>query len=144
MTDEDNIKELFPNLKKKGAGLQMTSPIDPFYNCIAWAADRTDQVWWPEGGYWPPGAPRTNTISSFLAAFKTLGYSECDNSELEAGFDKIALYAKRGEPTHMAKQLPSGDWTSKLGRLNDISHSGVPGVSGTAYGTVVTFLSRKQ
>jgi hypothetical protein len=56
-------------------------------------------------------------MSAFIQAYKSLGYELCDNSELEAGFEKIAIYATSdGEPTHAARQLSVGLWTSKLGR----------------------------
>jgi|GEM_PF-3681614 len=56
-----------------------------------------------------------------MQAFATLGYEVCDNVELEPGFEKIALYAGAdGIPTHAARQLQAGPWTSKLGRMEDI------------------------
>jgi hypothetical protein len=41
-------------------------------------------------------------------------------------------------PTHAALQLESGDWTSKLGDFEDISHSTIEAVSGPVYGRVRT------
>lgn len=35
----------FPNLRKEG--YRKTSEADPDYNCIAHAAGRSDQNWWP-------------------------------------------------------------------------------------------------
>src|SRR5437868_7281585 len=80
-----------------------TNPATWTYNCIAWAAGRTDAWWWPEAGrFWPTGAPREETLGSFLAAFAVIGYSPCDSAELEAGFEKVALYALGTRPTHAA------------------------------------------
>ncbi len=37
--------------------------------------------------------------------------------------EKLALYAdSMGDVTHVARQLPNGNWTSKLGALEDIEH----------------------
>ena len=47
-------ESLFPDLAR--TGYQVTSPPDPVYNCIAWAAGRTDEWWWPDVGgfeFWP-------------------------------------------------------------------------------------------
>src|SRR6266566_3667632 len=38
----------------------------------------------------------------------------------------LAVYADETDtPTHMARQLPTGYWTSKLGELEDIQHVGL-------------------
>ncbi|MCY7407984.1 MAG: hypothetical protein LH631_11575, partial [Alkalinema sp. CAN_BIN05] len=42
-------------------------------------------------------------------------------------------------PQHVARQLPNGLWTSKLGRLEDIEHE-LDGLSGDLYGTVQKFM----
>ena len=48
---------------------------------------------------------------------------KCDGQDLETDFDKIAVFANdQGIPTHAARQLPSGRWSSKLGELEDIEH----------------------
>src|SRR5262249_11353698 len=53
---------------------RITSPASPRYNCIAWAAGRTDAWWWPTAGWeWPSDAPREVSLPAFLAAFVTLG-----------------------------------------------------------------------
>jgi hypothetical protein len=48
----------------------------------------------------------------------------------------------QGIPTHMARQLPSGGWTSKLGEAWDIEHQTVQGVEGTSYGRVGQYLKK--
>jgi hypothetical protein len=37
---------------------------------------------------------------------------------------------------HLAKQLDSGGWTSKLGKDEDIWHDNLEALEGPAYGTV--------
>jgi hypothetical protein len=133
---------LFPDLVS--TGYQVTSPPDPVYNCIAWAAGRTTEWWWPDRGrfeYWPPGAARDETVAAFVAAFATLGYVCCADGALEPGWEKVAIYATVAGPTHMARQLPNGRWTSKLGPDDDIEHS-LEGLVSPVYGAVVPFLRR--
>jgi hypothetical protein len=140
----NSIDDLFPGLLR--TGYQVTSPQDDVYNCIAWAAGATDRWWWPFGDpqrtYWPEGVPRLETPEAFRAAVATLGYAVCDHTEAEPGFEKVALFADaQGCPTHAARQLPGGRWTSKLGKLEDIEHA-LDGLAGAEYGSVVLVLKR--
>ena len=78
-----------------------------------------------------------------MEAFQILGYEPCDDGTLEDGYQKVVLYADRsGIPTHAARQLENGRWTSKLGRLEDIEHDTVEDVSGPVYGQPVQFMRR--
>jgi hypothetical protein len=136
-----------PNLKR--SGYKLTSPSLPWYNCIAWAAADEGRWWWPISGnapgplYWPQGAPKQLTLDSFVKAFETLGYSLCADGSLEPGFEKVAIYAQNtGQPTHAARQLKSGEWTSKLGMGYDIVHPTLAAVEGGIYGTAQRFLRR--
>jgi hypothetical protein len=122
-----------------------TSPASWSYNCIAWAAGATDKWWWPTPGrYWPHDAPFEETIAAFLAVFASLGYSPGATPECEADIEKIALYAVGETPTHAARQLPTGMWTSKLGPSDDIEHATPEAVGGGVYGEVVAILGRKR
>lgn len=119
------------------------------YNCLAWAAGEDFRNWWPDPtnvGYWPEGVPREETIPAFVSAYETRGFRLCVGGELEPGFEKIAIYGKNNGgvvvPTHAALQLPSGEWTSKLGRFEDIIHSHENDVNGPTYGTVRYYMSR--
>lgn len=88
-------------------------------------------------------APRAVTLEAFIRAFRSRGYEVCENGELEPAIEKVAIYALHGEPTHAARQLPSGMWTSKLGRNIDIVHEMPVGVEdGGDYGRVVQFMQR--
>jgi hypothetical protein len=137
-----------PNLNRQNHAV--TSPTTRSYNCIAWAAGSDGRWWWPDPAnmyYWPPNVPREVTIEAFIRAFQSIGYDECADAVLEEGFEKIALYARRMpwgdfEPTHAARQFPDGKWTSKLGPLEDITHTAEADVSGPFYGTSVKFLRR--
>ncbi len=120
-----------------------TSPPSPDYNCVAWAAGITDAWWWPSPGrFWPPGVPREETLAAFVAAFATLGYTPCPDSASEPGIEKVALYLQDQIPTHAARQLPSGAWSSKLGMHVDIEHTTLDVIAGGIYGNPALILGR--
>lgn len=103
------------------------------YNCIAWAAGVKHDWWWPVGvdSYWPDDAPRELTVAAFEAVFAKKGYQRAQNFDLEAGFEKVALYVDANDvPLHMARQLGDGSWTSKCGPLWDITHYSLNDVCG--------------
>lgn len=136
----NEIEAAFPRLR--GGNYQVTSPREDAYNCVAWAAGHTSQWWWPDDprGHWPNDILRTETLEAFRDAFATLGYVVGTDEGLEPDFEKIALFADdQGVPSHVARQLPSGRWTSKLGLLEDIEHA-LHDLEGTAYGSVVLVL----
>ena len=135
------IEQAFPNLI--ACGYKITSPRTTHYNCVAWAANNETKWWWPDPlniGYWPAGAPREVSLDAFVTAFEMMGYSKCGNRDFEEGYEKIALFTNPSDvPTHAARQLPSGKWTSKLGRLEDIEHE-LDGVAGATYGKISIIL----
>lgn len=136
------LEAVFPNLQ--GSSYGITSPATPDYNCIAWAAGDTARWWWPNPlfSYWPQGAPLEETLAAFVQAFATLGFIPCDDDTVESGFEKIAIYVNsQGKPTHAARQLPNGRWSSKLGKQVDIEHSLV-GLTNSEYGSVARILKR--
>ena len=139
------IQELFPRLST--TAFEITSARDTRYNCIAWAAGDTQRWWWPgeaQFSFWPAGVERVESITSFVEAFATLGYALSPSGVHNPDFEKVAIFASSdGIPTHMARQLPKGSWTSKLGTLEDITHVDVSGVAGADYGEVVAFLQRR-
>ena len=108
-----------------GSDYRITSPRTDVYNCIAWVLGVDDQWWAPgEPGvlYWPESLPRDERVSTFLALFGSQGFEPCDDGEIEGGFEKIALFAEGETFTHVALQLETGRWTSKLGENCDIEH----------------------
>lgn len=128
--DED-----FPRLTPENH--RVTSPAMIDYNCIAWAAGDTES-WWEPGVYWPIESPPDEYgIGILEAAFKSLGFEACDGAESDPGFEKVAIYGNNLFYTHAARQLPTGKWTSKLGKLEDIEHETPDVVAGGVYGEVV-------
>ena len=139
------LEESFPRLV--GGGYRITSPKDKKYNCIAYAACDTERWWWPvpptvEEVFWPTGVAPEETLSAFRDAFTSLGYAVCSGTDLELGFEKIALFAnEQSVPLHAARQRPEGSWTSKLGELEDIDHN-LRDLEGEQYGAVALVMKR--
>lgn len=153
---EKRIKQAFENLKD--GEFEITSPFDAKYNCIAHAAGDDSKWWWAidkniagNDVFWFNNIPSQAILENFILAFGKLGYEPCENSEFEETFEKIAIYvstkdeihAPKGTPTHMARQLSNGKWTSKLGQDVDISHDTLQSIEGTIYGEVKQILKRQ-
>lgn len=143
-TEEPRLKRLasrFPNLAT--SHVRLTSPDDHGYNCLAWAADETVRCWHPAsfGGMFWPGGPAEDTVEEWIRAYATLGYRVSDSAALESGSEKLAIYADGELPLHVARQLPNGYWTSKLGPREDVEHE-LDGLVGSEYGRVVAILAR--
>ncbi len=145
-----SINADFPNASP--LGYLITSEWDDFYNCIAHALCDNNHWWWP-GSHWSSEVECEETLSAFIKMFKTVaGYEEWaqENGNLEAGYEKIAIYADAdGKPTHAARQLNDGSWTSKIGQNVDISHPSVQVLEDSAckkslYGNVVKYLRRPK
>lgn len=135
----------FPRLAS--GRVAVTSPPSGVYNCIAWAAGDEQSWWWPdilETSYWPPGIPRLETLEAFERAYATLGYQPCADGSFETGWSRVAVYAGTdGTPTHAARQLPDGTWTSKLGGLEDIMHERLDQLDGVLFGAAARFFKRR-
>jgi hypothetical protein len=133
----------FPNSKIDP--FLLTSPQTTVYNCIAWAYGVIDRWFWPDSSgiyYWPNTVPRVENTDAFIKLFESIGYSVCDNGDLEDGFQKVAIYAdNNGKPTHAARQLKNGLWTSKLGQSYDVTHT-IYSMSDGQYGNVAVFMKR--
>lgn len=155
---------VFPQLRRDE--YSKTSCEDTHYNCIAHAACKDDNWWWPvegavEGVYWPVGVDPKETIEAFILAYETVGYEvfPTQSRELEAGLEKIAIYEApdpddngKIKPSHAARQLPDGSWTSKLGDWEDIEHRTLEALEtgddeahqGLGYGKVAVIMQRPR
>jgi hypothetical protein len=134
------IGDQFPRLNEENH--RETSPPDVQYICIAWCAGDTGR-WWQPGSYWPTETSKDDCgIATLIEAFRELGYQEGADDNLESGFEKVALYGSGLFYTHAARQLPSGKWTSKLGKSEDIEHDSPDDVAGGVYGAVVEIMKR--
>jgi hypothetical protein len=147
---------VFPKLRR--GDYRVTSDEDESYNCIAHAAGKDDNWWWPvdadvEGVHWPDGVELKEAIEAFIRAYETEGYIVCEGRDLEVGVEKIAIYVDvDGIPTHAARQLADGSWTSKLGGWEDIQHQTLEaleadddeGRQGLGYGKVAVIMRRPR
>jgi hypothetical protein len=126
------LKELcgiFPKLL--GTSETITSEIDGNYNCVSWAIKDKSRWWEPFGiiipssrppYYWHDDLPINKNPQTIISFFAKYGFCLTENSEFEEHFEKIAIYIHEGKYSHVARQLPNGRWTSKLGGLEDIEH----------------------
>jgi hypothetical protein len=137
----------FPNLLLHPENYEVKSLETEDYNCAAWAVDVTDLGrWWPHPDdptyYWPAGARRDDTLQAFIEGYAKFRYTVCASPDYEVGFEKIVVYADGDEPRHIARQLPNGRWSSKLGDWEDIEHLSLDDVSSDDYGRPSLFLRR--
>lgn len=137
------LEKVFPGLR--AASYEVTSPPDPRYNCIAWAAG-DQSLWWEpirQPRYtWPAGIPFEFTVSALAESYIAKGFAECESEVHEPGFEKVALFADEvGNLKHAARQVASGQWTSKLGQNVDIEHA-LRSLEGEKYGCVELILKR--
>jgi hypothetical protein len=121
-----SIESAFPKIRKEGYKITSKESVD--YNCFAWAVGDTAQWWSPDsnnGYFWPNDVPKKLELRSFIKLYELHGgFSPCSSPKPEKGVEKIVIYANdSGEPTHVARQMESGKWTSKLGDWEDIEHT---------------------
>ena len=90
---------------------------------------------------WDP-SQTAGFLEIFMEAFETLGYESCSDGCHEPEYEKVAIYADKGSVKHAARQMPSGEWTSKMGRSVDIVHARPEDVEGPTYGVAMQFLKR--
>jgi len=152
----EDLEAILPNFAEDGC--EVTSDESSNYNCFAWAADDLNNWWQPpdprldlfdpiQTRFWPVSpAPREVTVESVIGAYASYGYALCDMGDLEPGIEKLAIYVHEvtGLPTHVARQLDSGRWTSKIGVLEDIEHDTLLGVASPLYGQATQFLKRPR
>jgi hypothetical protein len=134
------LQHYFPGLSCKICSLDTDR-----FNCISWAVEDYQRVWWPDIYYlyyWPPNIPRQVRLDAFIMAFETVGYKKCPDGNYEPGFIKIAIFADdNGIPTHAARQLTTGQWTSKCGVLEDIEHDLIA-LCGQYYGQINCYMKK--
>jgi hypothetical protein len=149
MRDCSWVPNVFENISPQD--FDCKSDRDIKYNCIAWAVGKTNKFWWPldEPPYWwPDGLPKAlldeETVAHFVEAFATEGYRPCRNGRVSRRYEKIVLFvASDGKPTHAARLLPTGVWTSKLGEDEDIEHKTLECIEGNLYGRAKLFFKKK-
>ena len=140
-----HLERIFPDLL--AAGYETHSHQSMLYNCIAYAAGDTDNIWSPDF-YWPDGAWPDVEYPCLVDAYEMIGFEICSGAAPEAGYEKVALYAKDDQRlrtliwTHAARLRPDGWWESKLGLLEDILHRTPDALFGADYGRVRDYMRR--
>jgi len=122
---------------------RVTSDATAEYNCVSWAVQHQRQAIWPDEEEqlgWPQVLPREETIAAFQRFFEMAGFSVSGTGLVEAGQEKIAIYVKDGKVKHTARQLPTGEWTSKMGGGPDGSHPADE--FGDMFGGIALFMTR--
>jgi hypothetical protein len=142
-----HLESLYPELKQQD--YEVTSPKDKVYNCVAWAVERDTKRWWEPSGepfdHWPDEVAYDHAFENYVKVFERRGYSKCDDSSLEAGYEKVAIYKHQdGWFTHVAHQLENGKWTSKLGPDEDIEHLTPNSLESADNGRVEVILKKKR
>src|SRR4051812_47817018 len=108
------IEGWFPLLAQ--AGYRIKSETNARYNCLAWAAEKTNKWWEAADGdtfYWPPGVPDDGSAVAAVKLYESLGYVRDDagSTVREVGVEKVAIYYDDDGYTHAALQLDNGKWT---------------------------------
>jgi hypothetical protein len=132
INEPDAFYKAFPHLTE--ANHKPTSHATPhptrvdkpfvMYNCFAFAVNDRTKFWWPGGdGYWPHD-PSDDTVEELVAVLKQHGYEPCPDGTHVPGVQKVAIFAKGGDPVHVAVQPSSrnGIWKSKMGYNIDMEH----------------------
>lgn len=84
------------------------------------------------------------SLEAYKEAFRRIGFEECSDGSFEDGYEKIALFVNRaGTPTHAARQIDEGKWSSKLGKSFDIAHE-LRALTGSEYGSIAVFMKRPK
>lgn len=149
---KEQILKTFPKLNSDKK-FKITSKRDTKYNCIAWAAIYDDRNLWPPGGVdldgvifvWPEELPIDESLDTFIKLYNKFHFEHCESPDYEEGYRKIAIYwvPEENRCTHAARQRTNGEWTSKLGREQDIAHSDPYSIENETYGVVGAIMRKK-
>lgn len=96
--------------------------------------------------FWPPNVRQDNTADAWEQVFLNQGYERTENREVEAGFEKVAIYVSLDDMLASHVAISDGyTWLSKLGMGQDIAHSSLDlpeGDQRDEYGIVDRILKR--
>jgi hypothetical protein len=84
-------------------------------------------------------------LATIIKFFELLSFVICDSSDLEDGFEKIALYTVSGGAwRHVAFQTESGKWSSKLAEHEDLEHDSPEVLLGGEYEAIASIMKRPR
>jgi len=137
-----DCRQSFPNLSNKNHSI--ASQVTDNYNCIAWSLGIDNRWMWPGDldSFWPSVVVGADELEAVIQLYLDRGYEKCESGELEVGYKKVAVYVKEDRPLHVALQLESGQWTSKLGSMEDIEHDTLEVLEGEFYGKATIILKK--
>ena len=143
MDINNKLIEWIPNLIGKPYKIISTHVGEPEFNCVSFSLDIFDDWTWTNEACWDTSIPRNLKVQSFRLLYNKHGYEECNNSDYEHGYDKIAFYAIGLTPTHAAKQFKNM-WRSKI-NIAVVEHEldWINGNDKNGYGEVVFIMKRK-
>lgn len=157
-TPRSHIEHWFPNAASTDV-LEVSSPKDLCYNCVAWSLGIDTHWVEPYLDYglavapwavWPNKDDRGSSIEIYVKMFRGEGFVKAAKANLEPGFDKIVIYWDEATKsfTHVARQMDNGQWWSKLGRESDVKHKSPdtlgPTGSPAGYGKVWGYMKRPK
>jgi len=80
-----------------------------------------------------------------MDTYTTLGYERCNTGYFNKAFGNIVIFADAaGVPTHAARQLKSGKWTSTWEPNVDIEHGTPDALNGPDYGARALVMRRPR
>ena len=142
--EKSKIESWFSNIVGKDFKI-IDNPKGDF-NCVSFTLGIYDSWMWTNEKSWPyQKIPRDSGINGFRKLYELYGYVDCDTSDFEEGYDKIALYSKNGKATHACKQF-SDMWRSKLGPSVIIEHKleWLCGDGEDEYGNIEFIMKRRK
>jgi len=138
------LAQYCPNIRP--SNYTKTSEYTDTYNCVGWAIGLTGWFQpYPKRYKWIGARPThlDDRVETYIGLFKSVGFTLCEDPSVEQGFEKIAIYDKDGAFRHVAKQLPCGSWSSKVGEMEDILHAQLePLEFPSKYGRVKFYMKR--
>src|SRR5579864_5327336 len=100
----EKIRRFLPDLQE-GVTLEFTSPVDPNYNCLAWALSATFSAFEnAKGAFWAwPHIP-DDTAEGWAQVCELHGFTRTDNTEFVKGHEKIAILENKDGDLHACRQ----------------------------------------
>lgn len=150
------LNQMFP-ATKTDKKFKVTSRDDENFNCIAWAMRFSDR--WVDpvktaGHWWPVDySQRGNegTPDALKHAFELMKFEECKSPDIEAHYDKVALYFNPLTMgwSHACRIIADGECHSKLGEGWDFHHGlgnilNNPSLGQYNYGKIFCYMKRHK
>lgn len=126
---------------------QIVGSHNRIYNCIGWAFGDDKRWWWPSySDFWPEKClvedddGYIDELASFNSLFETVDAEKTTNDKPEEGYVKLATYKVHKNITHMARLLPDGKWTSKMGGCAKIVNDNCKDLTDGTYGNIIEII----